>query len=602
LNATLRAAHEHQIKRLNTHIAELNQRHTRFIQWRVALFLVGLVVIVFAFNISDIVGYGAIVLWVVAFAVLVSFHRSIQRSTERFKAWHDMKKDAIARMDIDWDRLPQSPYTPSPDHPFALDLDITGDYSIYRLLDTTVSVGGSTRLRDWLLSTRPDQNTVLHRQTLVREIMPRVIFRDRLRLAVRLTGRQERWNGDRILRWLQNDGSKLISPITVGILVALAVVNIVLLILDALKVLPSYWVFSLFIYWMIQGVAMRGMGDLFAQSLALQSEIERLSAALSSLENDRYTKGSQLAQLVEPITTNPPSRQLRRIRRIVGAISIARNIILWFWVNTIFPWDLFFAYQLQKGKGELIRLLPGWLETLYQVEALNALAHFAYLNPHYTFPTIHSQSTLTTTQIGHPLILHDERVRNDFMLNNGQVVIMTGSNMSGKSSFLRTIGVNLCLTYAGSVVCADKLQTGLFRVFTCIKVSDSVIDGISYFYAEVRRLKALLAALQANDNLPLFFLIDEIFRGTNNRERLIGSRSYIQALVGGNGCGLISTHDLELINLADTIPQIQNYHFRERIEDGRMVFDYKLREGGSPTTNALKIMAMEGLPLESEFK
>jgi DNA mismatch repair ATPase MutS len=140
----------------------------------------------------------------------------------------------------------------------------------------------------------------------------------------------------------------------------------------------------------------------------------------------------------------------------------------------------------------------------------------------------------------------------------------------------------------------------LFRLFTCIKVSDSVIDGVSYFYAEVKRLKALLDALQQPDDLPLFFLIDEIFRGTNNRERQIGSQSYLQALTQYNGCGLLTTHDLELIHLADTNPRITNYHFRETIQDGRMVFDYRLRPGGSPTTNALKIMMLAGLPLPPE--
>jgi DNA mismatch repair ATPase MutS len=135
-------------------------------------------------------------------------------------------------------------------------------------------------------------------------------------------------------------------------------------------------------------------------------------------------------------------------------------------------------------------------------------------------------------------------------------------------------------------------------MFTCIKVSDSVTDGVSYFYAEVKRLKALLNELEREHDLPLFFLIDEIFRGTNNRERRIGSESYIRALVGRNGIGVISTHDLELVKLADTIPQITNFHFEDRVADGRMVFDYKLRPGPSPTTNALKIMQIEGLPVD----
>jgi DNA mismatch repair ATPase MutS len=241
------------------------------------------------------------------------------------------------------------------------------------------------------------------------------------------------------------------------------------------------------------------------------------------------------------------------------------------------------------------------LDVWYELEALCSLATFAYLNPEFVFPTIEPGYIVSARQIGHPLIAADERICNDFALDTlGEVVIVTGSNMSGKSTFLRTLGVNLILAYAGGVVSAQELRVGLFRPFTCIKVSDSVVDGFSYLYAEVRRLKALLTALQDDENeRPLFFLIDEIFRGTNNQERLIGSRSYIRALVGGNGVGLISTHDLELIKLADEFSQISNYHFREEVINGKMAFDYQLRTGPSPTTNALKIMKLEGLPVDT---
>lgn len=169
--------------------------------------------------------------------------------------------------------------------------------------------------------------------------------------------------------------------------------------------------------------------------------------------------------------------------------------------------------------------------------------------------------------------------------------------MSGKSTFLRTVGVNLALTNAGATVMANHLAVEPFRLYTCINVSDSLSDGISYFYAEVRRLKGLLEALRADDPLPLFYLIDEIFRGTNNRERRQGSQAYTQALAGGHGTGMISTHDLELAHLGEQISQARNFHFREEVHDNRMVFDFKIRPGSSPTTNALKIMEIEGLPV-----
>jgi len=266
---------------------------------------------------------------------------------------------------------------------------------------------------------------------------------------------------------------------------------------------------------------------------------------------------------------------------------------------------LYFAHRLNHYKEAIKTDLPVWIDTWYELEALNALANFGYLHPDYVFPDVlpvttpPAQAVLRACALGHPLLPQDGCVCNDFTFAHlGELALITGSNMSGKSTFLRTLGVNLCLAYAGAPVHASALQTVLLRLFTCIKVSDSVTDGISYFYAEVRRLKALLRALEAPEPIPLCFLIDEIFRGTNNRERLIGSRAYIHALTRGHGVGVISTHDLELVTLADTVASIRNYHFREEVRDGRMVFDYQLRPGPCPTTNALKIMQMEGLPVD----
>jgi DNA mismatch repair ATPase MutS len=265
------------------------------------------------------------------------------------------------------------------------------------------------------------------------------------------------------------------------------------------------------------------------------------------------------------------------------------------------PWDFIFTHRLELVKKEIANLLPHWLDTWYELEALNSLANFAYLHPRYEFPELLAETgRIVARELGHPLLKPESKVCNDFELDHDRrIVILTGSNMAGKSTFLRTIGVNLVLAYAGAPVNAEKLQASLFRIFTCIKVSDSVQDGLSYFYAEVKRLQALLAATEVDDALPVLFLIDEIFRGTNSRERLIGSRSYIRTLAQGTSVGLVATHDLELIKLGDEIEGVVNQHFREEVYEGRMVFDYRLRPGPCPTTNALTIMRLEGLPVES---
>jgi DNA mismatch repair ATPase MutS len=171
--------------------------------------------------------------------------------------------------------------------------------------------------------------------------------------------------------------------------------------------------------------------------------------------------------------------------------------------------------------------------------------------------------------------------------------------MSGKSTFLRTVGINVCLAQAGAPVCAASFSWSWSRPACCIRINDSLDAGLSYFYAEVKRLKTILHATADRESPPVLFLIDEIFKGTNNRERLIGSRSYINALAAGNGYGLVSTHDLELTDLDKEIPSLMNAHFQETVSNGALAFDYRLRPGSCPTTNALRIMQLEGLPVSS---
>lgn len=205
---------------------------------------------------------------------------------------------------------------------------------------------------------------------------------------------------------------------------------------------------------------------------------------------------------------------------------------------------------------------------------------------------------LSTKGLAHPLIQETNRVANDLTLDAlGTILLVTGSNMSGKSTFLRTLGINLCLAQAGAPVCAALFEWTWVRIATCIRVDDSLEAGLSFFYAEVKRLKSLLDATSDRSGAPVLFLIDEIFKGTNNRERLIGSRSYISTLAEGNGFGLVTTHDLELTDLDKTVPKLRNAHFQETVAAGALQFDYKLRAGPSPSTNALRIMELEGLPV-----
>lgn len=555
-------------------------------------------------------GWATAGLAIAAFAIVVGLHRKVSSSLHRYQVVRSLMATQVARMELDWQQIPAAPVpSADPTHPFAADLNVTGEKSIHQLLDTAASRGGSLRLRDWLLATQPDPPAILQRQELVKTLIALPGFRTRLALSSALVseGENERWDGERLLAWLDRRSSgKSLRPFLL-LLATLAAINLVLFLLFSFGRIPPYWIATLILYLGLQFSRFSELRGLFSDSSYLAQTLNRFRAVLEELESYPYFRPSALASLCEPFwqPTRRPSQYLRRIARIATAASLQSNQFAWLLVNLVVPWDLYFAYRLQLYREEMRSILPGWLDTWYELEALTSLANYAFLNPDSTFPELlepgetgSGQPVFSGTCLGHPLIPDRERISNDFDLQTlGEIAIITGSNMSGKSTFLRTLGANLCLAYAGGTVAAARLKILPYRVFTCIHVSDSLSDGISYFYAEVRRLKALLSALRQPEGYPLFFLIDEIFRGTNNRERQIGSWAYVRALAGGRGTGAISTHDLELVHLADAVPGVHNYHFQEDILDNRMVFDYRLRPGPSPTTNALKIMELEGLPV-----
>ena len=598
---------QRQIARLRRRQIELRATSNRLAWLRLIIFVAALALSAAAWY---LVGLWLFVISLAAglglFGVAVAWHRRVDSSATHHASWLQLKQAQVARMKLDWENMPGLSWSlPDYDHPFEADLDLTGERSLHRLLDTAVSDEGSQLLRAWLAAPVPDLAEIFRRQNLVRELIPLSLFRGKLILhAVVAAGGQKMWDANRVLAWLKSPPLPASIKTWLILFGLLAGLNLALFALNRLELMPPLWQVTFPLYFApLLLVTIRLTGDTFEQATAFEAGLQQLKAVFKQLETFSYRHTPHLRELCGPFLQpgRRPSHYLARLTRIVAAAGIRGNIFLWLALNAVVPWDLLVAYRLRQVKEEMVRRAPEWMAAWFELEALCSLANLAYLNPAYILPGFSTGpgQVFAARRLGHPLLPDEQKVTNDFSFNSlGDIAIITGSNMAGKSTFLRTVGVNLALAYAGGPVDATGFQAGLFRLFTCIKVSDSVTNGISYFYAEVKRLKALLAALESENPLPLFFFIDEIFRGTNNRERFIGSQAYVQALVGRHGVGLISTHDLELARLAEQMAQVSNYHFRDDFAGGRMVFDYILRPGPCPTTNALKIMQMEGLPVE----
>ena len=601
---TRQKALENQHRRLALRLAQFQITNRRYSWLRLGVFLGGIGATWLAAASLGGSSAGIVLLAALtAFAIVVACHRRLDGWTARFRIWHDLRADQLARMRIDWEHIPAVEAL-SPRTALDIDLDLSGERSLHQLVDQTVSREGSQRLAKWLAQPTPEVGQIEQRQKVVRELAGLPRFRDRLLLNLRLIS-EERLHGARLLQWLEIEypARRLAQLLLVGSLLVL--LNAVLFVLNVGGLLPAYWPFTLVIYLAVYLYSSPLFSKFLEAVVEVDRELDKFRALLNYLETYPYRDHTHLKDLCAPFCAAQPvpSVQLRRIKLVTAAVGLRSNMVLGFLLNLLLPWDFLFAYLAGKLRQQSAQTLPAWLDAWYTLDALCSLGDYAYLNPEYRFPEISPdvRPVFHAVQMGHPMIPIERRVCNDFTIPElGQVTLITGSNMAGKSTFIKTVGVNLCLAYAGAPVAAQQLAMQPFRLHSCIRISDSIVDGFSYFYAEVRCLRCLLDELKADQPLPLLYLIDEIFRGTNNRERLLGSRAYTQSLIGARGSGFIATHDLELANLAEQNPQVKNYHFRDRVEDRKLVFDFLIRPGPSPTTNALKIMQMEGLPVEQE--
>ena len=595
------------VAKLDRVIAIATTSSSTFTRWRLILFIIGTICTVALYKTGwYLAGNGALIAFVALFLTVAAYHNRLESRLHRLRLWKHIKLVHLARLRLDWAHIPARSSSAPEHHPYAKDLDLVGPRSLLHLLDTTVSSHGQARLVSWLLEQPPKPDQWLVRRRLIQELIPRSLFRDRLGLEAQLIGEQE-INGRRLEAVLNHAVGFPHLTTILGIQVLLAATTIGLGFCALLNWLPNYWIWSfapyaLLYFWTDQGE------ELLEHAVGVHFELEKLGAVLGFIERHARPRHTALADLWEPLRTpgvNPP-QLVRRAARTLHAISVKAHPLIHLAVNAICPWDLWFTSRLQRIQTQVTTHLPIWLDRLAEVEAASALSTFAALHPSYRWPDPipadpqrnGAQARLSAKLLAHPLIPETHRISNNLVLDTlGTILLVTGSNMSGKSTFLRTLGINLCLAQAGAPVCANLFEWTWVRVATCIRIDDSLEAGLSFFYAEVKRLKSLLDQTVDRSSPPVVFLIDEIFKGTNNRERLIGSRAFITTLGQGNGFGLVTTHDLELTDLDKTVPGLRNAHFQETVAAGALQFDFKLRPGPCPTTNALRIMELEGLPV-----
>ena len=535
----------------------------------------------------------------VLFLILVNAHQRARARLEWFRELAALHREGLARIARDWDALPVTVAPRVESHPYADDLDLYGRASLTQILGPVGTARGEARLNDWLL--RPGSaEDVLARQAAVDELARLPDLRAELAVHARRTRATRGADVDRFLAWAESEPWLRTHGFVRVLSWLLPAAFVVFVVTHATGLTGALWLIppllALIVYF-TTGARMRavferafGREALFAhypQMLALAARTEFQSPLLQTLR----------AQLIQHGV--PADERIQRLARLMHLADLRTSQIHPF-VFLVTLWDVHVLRALEQWQAEAGRTVRQWLDVLGTLEALSALATLQHDEPSWVFPHIDAKAAqIVAAKLGHPLLHADARVCNDVSLGpRGTFLLVTGSNMSGKSTLLRSLGVNAVLAQAGATVCADALTMPPLHVYTSIRVQDSLARGVSYFMAELQRLKLIVDAaerLRSTDTPRLIFLLDEILHGTNTAERRIAARHVISHLVQTGAIGAVTTHDLELADEPSLRAAAQLVHFREQVTETSLSFDYTLRPGLATSTNALQLMRLVGL-------
>jgi DNA mismatch repair ATPase MutS len=481
------------------------------------------------------------------------------------------------------------------DHPYISDLDIFGQGSVFQLIDRTSTYLGRIRLAKWL-SAGADEKEILLRQSSISELRDKTEWRHTFQahgMDLSETGQEF----DEIRNWLNEKPYYLENGFYRVSVYLFPTATLILMILSFFLIPPNFFFLLVIIQLGITGINLRKINRQHNIVTKKYHLLSRYSRLLRLIEDETFSslKAEQLKSSL--ITSNEKtSDKIGSFARLVDNFDRRLNMIMGVVLNGLFLWDIHCVIRLEKWRQVNRNHLPEWLRILAEFDALLSLGGFWFNNPDFTLPMMKKDDfVLKSEGISHPLLNRSGRIVNSLSIEKAaSIILITGSNMAGKSTFLRSVGVNMVLGMAGGPVCAKHLEFTPIPVFTSMRIGDSIIDGESTFYAELKRLKRIIEHLESGSSAIV--LLDEIFKGTNSKDKHLGSEMLIRQLIRYNANVLVATHDLELCRLENELPgNVLNYYFDTYIEDGLFRFDYILRKGICKTMNAKELMKQIGI-------
>ncbi|MBP85741.1 MAG: DNA mismatch repair protein [Planctomycetaceae bacterium] len=555
--------------------------------------------------------YGLGAVGIASFVAVVGYHDSLKRRLLRVVTRRQINQEGLARLSRDWSKLPASDIEATADMAaVARDLDLFGRSSLFQLVNRADTQIGQVTLRDWLLEPASPE-VIEERQLAAMALQSSLDLRENFNVEGRLLGESTAGPAT-FVAWATGAPWLLHRPWLLWMARIVPAIGLSIVVLAVAGLLSAEVVgFGLLAVVVVNSaisVVFTGqVHDIFNMVSTRNGEVGRY-VKMFELMYDIPDSTERLVAIKNDVTLHDRSalHRLHQLRRIVWCARISHDpifFVLYILLQLFFMWDFHVLARLELWQRSYGKLAGSWFNALGEFEALASLASLKYENPTWCFPSVSaSHDKLTVTDMGHGLLTDDERVDNDVSVGPpGTFLLVTGSNMSGKSTLLRAIGINAVLAEAGAPVCASSWTMPPVTVATSMRISDSLQDHVSFFMAELRRLKEILdqATDAAGSERRLLFLLDEILQGTNSTERHIAVVEVLRHLLSSKTFGAISTHDLELAKSEQLADSFTAVHLRETIhgsgDDETMTFDYKVRPGVAPTTNALRLLELVGL-------
>lgn len=529
------------------------------------------------------------ILSVIAFIILLSRHIKLAQDMQMNKALADINQNEHNYLERTSIPFANGKEHILPKHPYTYDLDIFGEHSLFHRLNRTATYVGSRMLAQ-LLSNRLTNDEIINHQEAIQEISNKLDWRHDI-LALATTSEDNKNSYSTLIEWTKSE-VKLHSSFTKFIsylLPVLTIISLIIYIWIGGDIPRLSFAFLFLINLGILGQHFRQIKDEILGESQINKSIQKYGRLMYELESQNF-ESVKLKQLQKRLISEneTASDHIANLARLFQQMDSVHNPMGAIIFNGLSLYHIHTLRNLQLWKSKYASKIEGWLSVIGEIEAINSLSNFAFNNPNYVYPKLNDSEVIQFNGLGHPMLADEIRICNDVTFENQKFIILTGSNMSGKSTFLRSLGINMVLANAGAPICATQANIHPLDIYVSMRLSDSLTDNESYFFAEVKRLKEVM---DASDQKLTFILLDEILRGTNSDDKRQGTVEVIKKLISKKVIGAIATHDLKVCDTTLDYPsKLINKNFEVEIKDGELVFDYKLRDGVCKNKSATYIM------------